>query len=326
MNEYMTLKQMRDQVARQIGDTSADRATKIDEWLNNHYSEHARKYNWPQLLRSSEEVVSLTSAAAHLYLPKEVEALFFVMPKNQDAATNMALDSLIRDAGTQFQTSGVVYKWADAGEFGRRRDFHTAAEKITLTTSGTAAVAAVVQGTITSASPGVGAQELREEVSISPSTGVTTTNTFTDIYAVSCAAVAATSNALITVTGATSGNTYATIGEGEQTARYRRIRLMLPPTSGDPVTLIWKKRPFKLISDNQAVEIPVGPSLIEAATATMFVNQREYNAAAIYHAQRAKDTSEGAFNASQQQGEHIYLSRPMAGSGRRHNKIIVVNP
>ena len=35
----------------------------------------ARKKAWPQLLRSSEEEISLTSGAAYVYLPKTVEVL-----------------------------------------------------------------------------------------------------------------------------------------------------------------------------------------------------------------------------------------------------------
>src|SRR5512146_1931788 len=108
MLEYMTLKGIRDQVARQIGDSSDRTATKIDDWINNHYSEFGRKKTWPQLIRSSEEETTFTSGVAHLYLPKEMEQLFFVMETNLDPAVNMAIESLLRGAGPQFNTTGAV--------------------------------------------------------------------------------------------------------------------------------------------------------------------------------------------------------------------------
>lgn len=321
MIAYPTLKQMRDQIARQIGDDSADRATKIDEWINTHYAEQARKHPWPQLLRSSEVEVALSAGASFVYLPKEVETLYFVMAENADAAVNMAYEVILRNATTQFQSAGIVFAYADAGEYGRRCNFHTSEEKIHLATSGTASAAAVVHGTVTSKAPNASSQEIREEVTISPSVGVTTTNTFTEIHSVG---VEALSSAIVTVTGNTSGLIYANIGEGEQTARYRRIRLMQPDQVGSYVTVIWKKRPFKLISSNQAVEIPVGPQLVDATTATMMVNQREYNAAALYHQARARDGGDQAFNAAVQQGDKIYLAQPIGQYRGKH--IIVVNP
>lgn len=321
MLEYPTLKQMRDQIARQIGDDSVDRATKIDEWINTHYSEVSRKKAWPQLLRSSEEEISFTPGAAYVYLPKTVETLYFVMPQNCGEAINLAIETIMRNASVSFRNSGLVFAYADAGEFGRRCDFHTLAERLTLTTTGSSSVEGVVHGSITSAAPSASSQEIREEVTIAPSTGDTTDNAFSDIYSVGVAEI---TGAIITITGATSGLVYATIGEGEQTARYRRIRLMQPDQQGTAVTLIWKKRPFKLISDNQAIEIPVGTQLIDAVISTMMVNQREYNAASVYHQGRASRGVDESFDASKTQGDQIYLAQPMGGG--RGEPIIIINP
>ena len=321
MLEYPTLKQMRDQIARQIGDTSDDRVVKIDEWINTHYSEVSRKKAWPQLLRSSEEEISFTAGAAYVYLPKTVETLYFVMPHDCGEAVNLAMESILRNASISFRNTGLVFAYADAGESGRRMDFYSLFERLTLTTTGSTAVNAVVHGSVTSAAPNVSSQELREEVTIAPSTGITTDNAFSDIYSVG---VAELTDSTVTVTGATSGNIYATIGEGEQTARYRKIRLMQPDQQGTAVTLVWKKRPFKLISDNQAIEIPVGTQLIDAVISTMLVQQREYNAASIYHQGRAARGVDESFDASQTQGDRIYLAQPMGGG--RGEPIIIQNP
>jgi len=322
MIEYPTLKLMRDQVARQIGDQSPGRQTKIDEWLNIHYADIARKKPWPQLMRSSEEERALTAGDSYVYLPKEVEQLYLVLQANQDALVQASIEAIIRGAGTAYRTPGGSYTFADAGEFGRRQDFYASGEKITLSTSGSAAVSAVVHGVTVGKSPEVTGQEIREELTISPSTGATTTNTFKDLFSVSVAPLA--NGAVVTAAGTTSTDVYATIGEGESTARYKRIRIMQPDAVGSLVTCVWKKRPFKLISDHQSIEIPVGTQLVEACIATMMVNQREYNAAAIYHAQRSKDGVEELFKSSQDQNAKVYLAQPIPLY--RTKRITVINP
>lgn len=320
MYEFMTFKSVCDQVSRQIGDTSDRTLTKIQDWINIHYAQIARDKMWPQLLRSSEQETTLTAGAAHLYLPKEMEQIYFVMPQNVEAAVNMALDALLRGAGTQFQTAGPVVQWAEAGEFGRRRDFYTSAETLTITQTGGSSLTAVVQGVVTSKAPVIDSQERTEEVTVAPG-GTATSLTYADVHAVSVEEL--TSN-VVTVTGTTSGYIYATIGAGEQTARYKRIRLMQPSVLADAYTIVWKKRVAKLVFDHQAIEIPVGPQLVDAVVATMLVRQREYNSAAIYHQQRAQSGVEAAFAASQAQGEKVMQAVPYGRD--RYRRMIVVNP
>ncbi len=320
MYQYMTFKSICDQVVRQIGDASDRTATKIQDWINNHYAEMAAKNMWPQLLRSSEQETTLTAGAAHIYLPKEMEQLYFVMPQNLDAAVNMALDALLRGSGPQFQTSGPVVQWAEAGEFGRRRDFYTSPETLTLTQTGGSSLTAVIQGVTTSKAPVITSQERTEELTVATS-GSPTTLTYADVHSVSVEEL--TSN-VVTVTGTTSGYVYATIGAGEQTARYKRVRLMQPPVLADSFTVVWKKRVAKLVFDHQAIEIPVGPQLVDATVATMLVRQREYNGAALYHQQRAANGVQDVYNASQAQGEKVTQCVPYGRD--RYRRMVVVNP
>lgn len=316
----MTFSDIRDQVQNQIGDASARTQEKIDDATNLAYVEFARKKLWPQLVRSSEQEAALTGQAAHLYLPKEVESLFFVMEVNLDPAVNMAIEALLRGAGTQFQTSGPVFAWAEAGEFGRRCDFYTSPETLTITQTGSGSVGAVVQGVVTSKAPVITSQERTEEVTVAPA-GTATALTYADVHSVSVEEL--TSN-LITVTGTTSGYVYASIGDGERTARYKRVRLMQPPQLSDAYTIVWKKRVAKLVYDNQAIELPIGPQLVDAVVARMLVRQREYNAAAIFHEQKAQTGVDNVFQASQAQGEQILQARPYGRD--RYRRMVVINP
>ena len=286
MLEYGTLGQLADQVGRQIEDSTTDRAIKIKEWINTHYSQIARGHRWPQLVRISEDRASLTAGQANLYLPKEVEQVYLIFPKGGfPPLLGRSLDTLIEQYWGVESTSGPCIAFAEAGEVGYMTDFYIAGETLTITHSGSGTISGVVHGMTTAAEGLVAGSELTEAVSILQATGVVTTNSWTDLIAVSCEELA--SGDVVTVTGTTSSNVYAKISGGERTARYKRIRLMQPPDAASDYTLVWKKRVARLVEDHQAVEIPVGDVLIDMVCSSMLSSQREYGAAS-QHFQRAQ--------------------------------------
>lgn len=283
MLEYATLGQLSDQVGRQIQDTSAEKAVAIKENLNMHYGQLARGQRWAELLRVSEERVSLTSGQKYLYLPKEVEQVYLLFPQGgMPPLVGMTLTQMIEQFSSVYATSGITVNFAEAGEVGYRTDFYTTGETLKITHSGSGTIEAVVRGSVGGAEGVSTGTEITEIVSVvQGATGGTTTNTFTDLGAVSVQELA--DGDLVTVVGVTSGYTYAQIAAGERTARYKRIRLMQPPNTATTVVMVWKKRVARLREDNQAVEIPVGTVLIDLCVATMLSNQREYNGANMHY-------------------------------------------
>lgn len=282
MLEYATLGQMASQVGLQIQDSSTEKATAIKDWINTHYAQVARGYRWKELLRVAEERSSTTAGQKYLFLTKEVEQVFLIFPQNNAGVLlGMPLDTLIEQYGSSYDESGLTVKFAEAGEVGYMTDFYTTGETLTITHSGSGTVSGVVHG-LTGAAEGISSSvEVTEAVSILQTTGVVTSNTYTDLISVSVDSLAA--GDVVTVTGTTSTRTYAKISAGERTARYKRIRLMPPSNSADTYTLVWKKRVMRLSEDHQSVEIPVGQVLIDMVVSTMLSNQREYGAAQMHH-------------------------------------------
>ena len=318
----MTLKEIRDLVAAQIGDTSSGRATKIDLAINMHYCDFASRKRWPQLVRSSEELVTVSSGSKFVYLPKDVEQVYFILPQNSDAllqATN--IEQLFNVAGDTFDTPGAALSYAEAGDFARRYDFLAAGEQLSVAQTGLTSTSSAYVTGIVGGSPGAPTSTERgETVTVSATAGVYTNLTAGETYYdISTFSVQANTSAYYTLKGVTSGTIYAQIAPGDQTVRYRRLRLMNPPDADTAVTVYWKKRVAKLVNDNQSIELPIGYAIVNKTMATMYANQREYNAAMGYHDSQGESLADRAFDGAMTQGEKIEQGVPMIGSlGRRH--------
>jgi hypothetical protein len=283
MLEYATLGQIAQQAGNDVQDTSTNGLARLKDAINSHYATIARGHRWPGLLRVSEEKASTTSGQKYLYLPLEVEQVYLIFPQNGfPPLEGRDLDTLIEQWSINYNTIGETVAFAEAGEVGYMTDFYTTGETLTITTSsGSATTSGVVHGLVTSGEGVVDSVEKVEPVSITPGAGVTTSNTWKDLIAVSIDDVA--SGVVITVTGSSSGRVYARIAQGQRTAKYKRIRLMQPTTTSDLYTLVWKKRVMRLVDDNQSVEIPVGQVLLDLAKSTHLSAQREYSAAQLHY-------------------------------------------
>ncbi len=300
MFEYATLGEMADHVGIQIQDTSSSKADAIKLAINMHYGQLAREHRWKELLRISEEKFSTSSGQKYLYLPKEVEQLYLVFPQGgMPPLTGMSLDQMIEQFSSGYDTAGATIAFADAGEVGYRADFHATGEQLVIRHSGTQACQAVIRGMILGQPGTVAATEIVEKIALAAGSGgvglpigssVTTSNTFTELGAVSVTELA--DDDVVSVIGATSGTVYAVIAAGERTARYKRIRLMQPEDGSELVTIVWKKRVARLKENNQALEIPVGNVLIDMTVATMLAGQREYGGATMHYQRARRDIDE----------------------------------
>lgn len=317
MLEYATLGQIVDQVGRQIQDSSSTKQTAIKEWANTHYQQLARNHRWPQLTRVAEERNSLTAGQSYLYLPNEVEQVYVIFAApSSEVLQGAALDTLIEQFSANYNIASNTVAFAEAGEVGYSTDFYTSGETLTITHNGSAAVSGVVHGLITATEGVMTGVELTETVSILPSTGVVTSNTYFDLIGVSVADLS--SGVVVTVSGTTSLRTYAKIAYGQRTAKYKRIRLMQPTAAAGAYTLVWKKRVLRLVEDHQALEIPVGQAIIDMIVATMLSGQREYGAAGM-HQQRAESEVERLKASVSTDGAIIHQATPVVNLRRGYH-------
>ena len=310
---YETRKEMRDRVCRLINDTSTGRQTKVNDWLAHHYKEAGDAYDWPQLVRISEERVSVVAGSKFVYLPKDVEQILVIMPTNQaQPLLNADPSSLYRASGVDFNVNGPALRWADAGDAPKRVEFSAAGENLSVAQTGYSATStAFVSGIITAAPGDPTSLETSETVTVSASSGVYTSlgggNTYYDVSGFS---VQSNDSGYYSLRGVTTGTVYAVISPGDTTVRYRRIRLMNAPDAALTVTFAWKKRLARLTNDNQSVEIPVSGSIIEKTIATMYHEQREWANSTRYDT-RAENELARAYSSAASKGQTIELGQPM---------------
>lgn len=315
---YMTLAEMRDAIGRQVGDTTAYRNTRIDEWINLHYEEIAKRHLWPELVRSAEAGISLTSGERFIYLPKEVAQLLFFYQRTDDNVLNYQdVRDLFRRAGTTAESSGQVSDYSFAGLEGKKTGWHTAAEKLELVSDSTSdtAVTAVVHGMLADDN------EFDEEVALNGTTGVLTTKDYADLLSVSCDGHVG----IVTVTGNTSAKEYAEIAPDEVTARYKKYRLLWIPSSADSITYYFKKHVRRLTRDNQTPEFPCSHWIVQRGVYQQLLQQRKGGALSQLALQESERIYQEMLDQSEGQSEHNAQVVPLVYGPHRTRRIVVVN-
>jgi len=312
---FETYKNMQDQVGRLIGDTSsASKLTLTKEWLNTYYVDAVSRHRWRDLLRDSEAELSTVLGERFVYLPKEVDEFFFL--RVEDIGLGLTVAQAIENFFEKFDdtsdTKGLITDYADAGSFGRKREFSATKEKLNITPALSTVAVPIdieIQGM-------VGENQVSETLTIQTAAGVgvSSANTYDDLVSVTSESF--TGN-LLTVTGKTSGNTYLSIAPPDQTARYRRIRLGGVPDSALNLTLYYKKRAMELLNDLQSIEIPVGQHLVHKVTAMHFSRDRKWASGAQWHESQATAALELAIAKESVQGQQAYQAIPSGARARR---------
>lgn len=312
--DYRTFADMYGFVGRQINDSSESRKTKIKESLNYHYREICRFMRWPELIRGREETLSFTGSR-WLYLPKDVDELFFMQEGSiPNVLPHEAVEQFFANAGDSFDTTGTAFRRTDAGEIGRKFDFSSTAEKITISSStSTDSNTVVIHGEDSNG------DDIKDVVALPGNgTSVDSTTTFSDLFSVSCDG---SQTGTITAAGKTSATTYATIPPNERTARYWRVRIRWVPQSGQVFTIYYKRRVAPLVNDQDVMEIRASYIAIEFATASQYLNMQMGNFAS-FHENRAKELLSKAQMEHESQVARMIQATPYPFQETRHSIIV----
>jgi hypothetical protein len=324
---FLTRGEILDQVGQHTQALSTAKRAIAATWLDAHYYDFATRYRWPQLMKSEEAGVTITSNSAYIYLPPDVDQLLAILPTTlAGLASPMSIEAILQQGGATSQIAGLFDKYADAGEFPRRYDFLVGGEQLAVAQTGyTSSSTAYVNGIVGAAPGNPTSYESGEAVTVNATAGVYTNlpsgSTYFDVTSFS---VASNASGTYLLKGVTSGTIYAVISPGDTSSRYKRVRLMSIPADAPIVTMFWKKRPKRLIADSQTIEIPVAYALINKTIASMYSAQREYNAAMQYHDSLAESECERAFTGTTIEGERIELGQPTINN--RNRKIVIITP
>lgn len=323
---YRTLANMRTQVGEFVGDTTTRRGGIIDDWLNTHYADIATQYRWPTLMRGIETTLSFVSGEKFLFLPKDVGQLYFLIRGAPIAESpHQTIENFFRRQLQTVNTAGRVVTYSDIGETGKRASIVTA-EKLTIQNIGggvAEALTVVVHGKVLIS--GSEFVETREEVALTGTTAVNTTATFSDLIQVS---TSGEQTGLISVTGQSSTTLYATIEPGEETARYKMLRLGYTPDTSETYTIYYKRAVSRLTRDNETPELPISHVLIEFAIASQFMLERKWQGAGSQHLEMAQRMLDTIWTEQIAQSNRIEQAVPYVGERRYgywENCIVVSN-
>ena len=268
MNNMIT-SDYRDLIGRRVQKTDTAYRTTILEALNFHYEALWMQYMWKQAI-VFDEAVTTTASEAMLYLPKTVDTILSLTDQANDVVlVPYNVHILMRKYLDQITNASFAKRYTHAGEWGRKANMATARQIQIL--SSTADTATVRIWGISSS------EEITELLTLNGTTAVDSTATFTALMRV---AKNATTTGTVTVRSKTDVVTLATLAPSEKVVRYQAIRLHDVPDSADTLYLTYKKRFKLLVNDQDIIEIPVLPVLLDLATAYCYQEQRQFSKAA----------------------------------------------
>lgn len=322
MNDYLTFAEMKEQVGREIQDSSSSRRpTIVGDAINREYMLACRRYRWPSLSKARESTAATTANEPFLYLEKDVGELYFLRNASLGTeAVHQQIENFFRRQGLELDNQGFLWTYSHAGIDGKKAEI-SSAEQLSISSAQASSdngKTAIVHGL-------VGVDEIFESVTIPGAGGVDTTNSFTDLYAVS---IDGSQAGVITCAGKTSATTYATIAPGERTAKYKKLRLGMKPSDSTTVTYYFKKNVPLLTNDDQVPEIPAASALVELAAAKSELNQRHIASAESRYA-KAQEALALAYDSTR--GSEAIMqatpvrSGPYRGRGGRGRAVVVRN-
>lgn len=318
MADYQTRKQMEDQILEQTGDRSTSAGlTLARNTLNRAYENVAAQERWPQLIRASEQVVTYTAGGKFLYLPKSFEGTpLFIYPDNEPGTiAAIGLERAFHEYNVSANTSSEAQNWAEAGVQGKKTDWHSAAELLTITPgSGETANGTYFVHGIS------GGEEIQETVTTVTTTPADTSNSYTDLIAVSSDG---SHTKTVTITGKTSSREYATLAPNERTAKYRVLRLFRIPPNATQLTMYYKKTVRPLLNDNAVPEIPVSTYLVEKTIADLLRRDRRNDEAQDWEGQ-SNATLRRVIAREMHHGEKFRQAVPRMPVANRSRRTIIV--
>lgn len=265
----LSFREIYTQVGRFVQDTSSGRATKIKDRINARYRIAANRHNWSELDRRA--TVTLTAGADTVTMPKDVDLIYLILQNaTPQVLANESRVNMYRRHGTTITQQDKPLEYADAGTTGARNQ-PTSASVITVVSSSASDTSIIVrvQGFVSG-------ELLTEAITLTGTTPVAGTNTFTEIVRVSKDDATV---GVITFTSNAAAVTNATLGPREFTAVYRKIQLYRVPNAADTITILYKMRVPRLVNDEDVPILPIEDYLIHGAYADMLREQRQFSKA-----------------------------------------------
>lgn len=262
---------MRTQVQRliqMVGDSGY--GAKIDDWINQRYDDIMRRYEWPQVRRTTTFVTTADSETQVLI--KDVDRVLQIQDRTNDVVLQKIDPQLAAKTMVDLQdTSGIPHAYWEEEDTVAAQP--TSGSTLSIASNSASDVTQTVRvwGI-------VNGEEDSEQVSLAGTTAQVTTRSFTRVDRVAKSDVTI---GRVRVTANAGAVTVVDLGSGEYTARYTRIHLVRRPNAAITYNMTYLYKVLRLINDQDIPVIPCHTALIVGAYAQGLEEHRQFAKAQI---------------------------------------------
>lgn len=242
MNQNKNFASMKTKVGNNVQDTSSSFLTLIGGWLNDKYVEVSRRIGIVNNVRLD---YSISASTEDITLPDDLNDVVSLVDKtNKIKLTQVDFQTWLSGDVSAIDTAGTSMTYAMFDDVVALQP--TSASTITFVSSSSADTTQTiyVRGVVS------GADDY-ETATLNGTTNVVTTKNFSRIYGIG---FSASRTGVITVTSNSGAVTNATIGREALQTRYKKIRLIPPPSQAITLEMTYTQ---KLIPMSQDYDYPI---------------------------------------------------------------------
>lgn len=269
INALGTRGELASAVAAKLQDTSTSRRTIILSDIDEGYRQALRRFVWPQAIRFVETGLSIASAGAFFFLPKDVACLIRVVDATvPNALQEYAIADLVDHAFGFVSLSGIACQFAHSGDSGINLAINPATA-LEVLSSGTDVRTGIIEGTL-------GGQQKRTSFTLSSTTPVTL-GSWDEVNRIYLASMSSSGGLTVTVRRTSDAVTAATIGPFERSSIYRRFRVWPVPQQTTTLKAIYKFTPPAILDESHEYTIPIQDFLLLFAWGRGLQQRREFS-------------------------------------------------
>lgn len=279
-------------VGTNIQDTSTGTQTVIKTYANDIYFDILKRINWQDI--DDDYTFNTVAGTQDYVLPNNFGKEVYVFNANTNTEISpITMQELIRDYASSLSTSGDIARYLTLNKQVRQQPSSSSVLSIVSTSAADSTQVVRVKGTN---SLGV---ELDETVTLTGTTPVDTSNSYTEIRSIT---KSATTTGYITITSNSGAVTVAVLSSADLAYSVNVVRLHYVPTSVQTISMPYLIRPMPMVSDYDQPVIDCADVIELGATMKAWRYKRQFSKAAEYERQyeRAIDTlvwdKENSFN------------------------------
>jgi len=270
---------LKNNVAQEIQDTSSSMLSLIGTYINNRYFQILRAINW-QNIRTDYQLTT-TAGTQDYVLPDDFGKEIYVHDStNNRELSRVELQDLVRNYPSGLTSTGTVYRYVIYDDTVQNQPASASTLSIVSSSASDTSQTVLVRGISSNV-------EITEEVTLSGTTSVTTSNSFSRVKAISKSA-----NTAGKVTITAGSTTIAVLAPKVLESRYKKIKFHYVPNQALTISIPYIIKPLPMVEDEDYPIIDIADLIEMGAKADALRYKKQYTKAQVYEALFTKGLAE----------------------------------